>query len=185
MKGKSISRVLAAVGGFALLASSFVAAADYTHEVKAQKMTFAWKVNGDKLEIKLAAETTGWLAIGFNPTDGMKGANYILGYVKDGKVTLADDFGDTPVGHKADEKLGGTEDVTLIGGTEQGGTTTIEFAIPMNSADANDGKIDVNAETVVLLAYGPADRDSFKTKHKFRTGLKVNLGTGASSEAGI
>ena len=41
--------------------------------------------------------------------------------------------------------------------------------------------IDQRGETVVLLAYGP-DRDSFKVKHKFRTAMKVNLATGASSE---
>jgi hypothetical protein len=33
----------------------------------------------------------------------------------------------------------------------------------------------------VLLAYG-AGRDSFKTKHQFKTALKVNLSTGEFSE---
>lgn len=184
MNGKRMSLVLAVFAGLSFGYTSFASAGDYTHEVKAQKMAFAWKVSGDKLEVKLTAETTGWVAVGFNPTEGMKGANYILGYVKDGKVTLDDDFGDSPVGHKADDKLGGTEDVTLVGGSEEGGNTTIEFVIPLNSPDANDGKIDVNAESVVLLAYGPADRDSFKTKHKFRTALKVNLNTGSATEVG-
>ncbi len=181
MKGKSASTVLAVICALSLLCGHALAA-DYPHEVQVKKMSFAWKVNGDRLEVKLSAETTGWVAVGFNPKDGMKGANYILGYVKDGKVTLTDDFGDTPVGHKVDDKLGGTEDVTLIGGTEENGKTTIEFAIPLASADANDGPIDVKADSLVLLAYGP-DRDSFKVKHKFRTGLKVNLGTGSSGEA--
>ncbi len=181
MKGKSASTVVAVVGALMLLCGNVLAGV-YPHEVQVKKMSFAWKVNGDRLEVKLSAETTGWVAVGFNPTDGMKGANYILGYVKDGKVTLTDDFGDSPVGHKADDKLGGTDDVTLIGGTEEGGKTTIEFSLPLISADPNDGTIDVKADSLVLLAYGP-DRDSFKVKHKYRTGLKVNLSTGSSVEA--
>lgn len=183
MNGKRIPLVLAVAGSLALLSAPLASAGDYAHEVTAKKISFAWKVNGDKLEVKLAAETAGWVGVGFNPTEAMKDANYILGYVKDGKVTLTDDFGDTALSHKADDKLGGTEDVSLVGGSEEGGKTTIEFTIPVSSSDANDGKIDVNGDNVVLLAYGP-DRDSFKTKHKFRTALKVNLSTGSSTEAG-
>ncbi len=179
MNGKRRGTILAAAGALALACSSLVTAADYAHEVQAEKMSFAWTVSGDRLDVKLTAATTGWVGIGFNPTDGMQGGNYILGYVKDGKVTLSDDFGDSSMSHKADDKLGGTEDATLVGGSEENGKTTIEFSIPLNSADANDGKIDVNADNVVVLAYGP-DRDSFKVKHKVRKVLKVNLSTGSS-----
>ena len=180
MKRIAGSIALAAICALPLLSPPGLEAADYTHEVKAKKMSFAWTVNGDRLDVKLSAETTGWVAVGFNPTDAMKGANFILGFVKDGKVTLSDDFGDSPSGHKPDDKLGGTEDVTLVGGSEENGATTIEFSIPLASADANDGKINADGETIVLLAYGP-DRDSFKVKHKFRTAMKVNLTTGAAS----
>jgi hypothetical protein len=181
MKRMLAIAALTAFGTLPLLSPSAAQAADYAHQVQAKKMSFAWTVNGDKLDVKLTAETTGWVAIGFNPTDAMKGANYILGYVKDGKVTLSDDFGDTPTGHKPDDKLGGTEDVAVIGGSEENGATTIEFSIPLASADANDGTITVDGDTVVLLAYGP-DRDSFKVKHKYRTAMEVNLGTGVAAE---
>ena len=51
--------------------------------------------------------------------------------------------------------------------------------MPLKSTDKYDPVIDVKGDTIVLLAYGPS-RDSFKTKHKYRTALKVNLSTGAS-----
>jgi len=178
---RSVQRIALTVASILPLAcASSLVAADYAHEVEAKKMTFAWTVNGKQLDVRLRADTTGWVAIGFNPTKRMQGANYILGYVKDGKVTLADDFGDAPTGHKPDAKLGGTEDVTVVGGSEENGRTTIEFSIPLASSDVNDGTIDSQGETVVLLAYGP-DRDSFKLKHTFRTTMKVNLTTGATS----
>ena len=61
-------------------------AAEYDHEVKDKKIDFAWKVDGDKLAVKLTAETEGWVGIGFNPINEMKGANFILGYVKNGEA---------------------------------------------------------------------------------------------------
>ena len=154
-------------------------AADYSNEVKAKKMSFSWKIDGDKLAVKMSAKTKGWVGIGFNPSDKMKDADFVLGYVKKGKAKIIDEFGVGVAKHSSDKKLGGTVDAVLVGGTEEGGITTIEFTIPLKSADKHDSVIDVKGDTVVLLAYGP-DRDSFKTKHKYRETLKVNLTTGAS-----
>lgn len=180
-----MKRIVQALIGMSLLLCGTVAtiqAGQYDYEIKDKKITFAWKVDGDKLAVKLTAETDGWVGIGFNPSKDMKDANYVLGYVKDGETKITDDFGDSETSHSPDEKLGGTSDVALIGGTETGGMTTIEFTIPLKSSDKNDGLINVNGDTLVLLAFG-SGRDSFKTKHTYRTALRVNLGTGASKPA--
>ncbi len=179
MQPGNIQRILIGIGITLLATVTHIHAAEYAHEVKDKKIAFAWTVDGDKLAVKLTAETEGWVGIGFNPVAEMKGANFILGYVKNGKVELDDDFGTDENSHKSDTKLDGTSDVTLVGGSEADGVTTIEFTIPLASADKNDTKIDVNGDTTVLLAYG-AGRDSFLPKHKYRTALKVNLSTGAS-----
>ncbi|MDK9707517.1 MAG: DOMON domain-containing protein [Desulforhopalus sp.] len=179
---KDISK---AIIGIALLlcgTAANVQAAQYDHEVKEKKITFAWKVDGDKLAVKLAAETDGWVGVGFNPSKDMKDANFILGYVKDGEAKIIDEFGDSEYTHASDEKAGGTSDVTLVGGTEAGGITTLEFTLPLKSADKHDGVIQTGGDTVVLLAYG-AGRDSFKSKHTYRSALKINLASGASKPA--
>jgi hypothetical protein len=152
-------------------------AADYDHETEAGPMTFAWKVTESDLFIKISGKTTGWVGIGFNPEDQMKGANYIIGYVKGDEVELRNDYGDTERSHKADEELGGTSDVTVIGGEEKGGITTLEFSIPLDSGDKFDTVIDPQGETVIHLAFG-GKRDSFISKHQFRTTLTVNLSNG-------
>ncbi len=150
----------------------------YDHEIQDKKISFAWKIDGDKLAVKMAAETDGWVGIGFNPSSKMKDANFVLGYVKKGKAKIKDEYGDSERSHKSDKKLGGSTDAVLVNGTEEGGITTIEFTLPLNSGDKNDGVIDPNGDTIVLLAYG-AGRDSFKSKHKYRSTIKVNLATGA------
>jgi hypothetical protein len=181
MKTTIFQKMLVVVGVIFLAAVTNVYAAEYDHEVQDKNISFAWKVEGDKLAVKMSAETEGWVGIGFNPVKGMQGANFILGYVKKGEAKIDDDFGVDENSHKSDTKLDGTSDVTLVGGTEEGGVTTIEFTIPLDSADKNDTKIDVNGDTIVLLAYG-AGRDSFLAKHKYRTALKVNLSSGASEQ---
>lgn len=167
--------VFAAIFFSLFLTSAF--AQEYDHTVEEKNMSFSWKIIDKNIHIKLSGKSTGWIGIGFNPTKQMKDANYILGYVKKGEASVTDDFGDSERAHKSDEKLGGTSDVTLIGGEEKGGVTTIEFSIPLDSGDKYDSALDVNGETTVLLAYG-GSRDSFKSKHKFRATLKVNLSNG-------
>lgn len=167
---------------FLLLGSMIqVSAIDYAHELTDKNMSFSWSVDGDNLVVKLSAKTEGWVGVGFNPSKAMKDANFILGYVKKGEAKILDEFGDSDKTHKSDKKLGGTSDVTLVGGTEEGGMTTIEFTLPLKSADKHDGALDVAGETTVLLAYG-AGRDSFKAKHKYRSTFKVNLSTGVSNK---
>ena len=152
-------------------------AATYDHEITVQKMVVSWKIDGPNIQVKLSAPTKGWVGIGFNPSDEMKDAKFILGYVKDGKLVLTDDFGTADTKHEPVETLGGKSDVTSVGETLQGDTTTIEFVMPLASTDSKGCKIDPAGNTTVLLAYGP-DNDSFKIKHKFRTKISVNLTTG-------
>lgn len=159
---------------------STVSAATYDHEITVQRMVFSWKVAGTDLNVRLTAPTTGWVAIGFNPNAGMKGAKFVLGYVQDGNTIISDEFGVGEIKHEPVEKLGGKSDITLIGGKEEGGVTTIEFAIPLVSRDTTGGRIDPAGETTVLLAYG-LDGDTSKLRHKFRTGISVNLASGKNT----
>lgn len=168
---------LVCASSMALLLSGNLQAAEYKHTLKIDTMTFDWSVAGENLAVKLSAPTTGWVAIGFHPTDMMKDANIIIGMVKDGKVEIADDFGTQPTQHGPDTKRDGQENVTVVGGSETGNTTTLEFSIPLNSGDPNDGVIDPKADTVIMLAYGP-DRDSIKLKHQFAKTMTVNLDSG-------
>ncbi|BHH84209.1 DOMON domain-containing protein [Desulforhopalus sp. 52FAK] len=151
---------------------------EYQHTLTENNITFAWSVEGDRLAVKLSAKTDSWVAVGFNPSKKMKDANIIIGYVKKGKVKISDEFGTATTQHKGDEKVGGVDHVTVVGGTEEGGVTTIEFTIPLNSGDEKDGVIDPAADTTVILAHGEG-RDSFKTKHKVHATFTVNLSTGA------
>ena len=142
------------------------------------KMSFHWRVDGPLLHIRLKAPAAGWLAVGFNPVRGMQGANMIIGYVKDGRVYISDEFGTGLIKHSPDEAIGGRNDVQNAFGTESNGVTEIGFSIPLNSGDAADTVIDPGGVTTVLLAYNTG-MDSFRIKHNYRKAFKVNLESGA------
>lgn len=142
------------------------------------KMSFHWRVDGQLLHVVLRAPAMGWMAVGFNPTRVMQGANFILGYIKNGRAYVEDHFGTGLVKHEPDEKIGGRPDVRNIFGTESNGITEIGFSIPLDSGDSADTVLSTNSETTVLLAYS-SGADNFHSKHNFRKSLKVNLGSGA------
>ncbi len=147
------------------------------------KMTFWWRVDGPLLHVKLRAPGAGWLAIGFNPKRGMLGANFIIGYVKNGRLLMADEFGTGPVRHEADERLGGQRDIRNAFGSEQDGATEIAFSIPLASGDSADGVIDPDGETTVLLAYS-SGLDDLRSKHNYRGAFRVKLAAGTYTHAG-
>jgi hypothetical protein len=178
MEMKHISVVFTLVFSIFLTAVLVSASeSDYDNKIEVETIVFEWKVDCDVIHIRLSAKTDGWVGIGFNPSEQMKDANFILGYVKDGDVNVSDHFGSADRQHEKDEKLGGTDDVTNISGKEVNGITQVCFTIPMHSKDSNDQALSADKETKVLLAYG-AGRDSFRARHQFRTALNVNLKTG-------
>lgn len=90
-------------------------------EASAASVIFDWAVQGDTLFIKLSAPTTGWIAVGFEPARMMKDADIIIGAVSEGEVLIEDHFGLKPTSHIRDEEIGGTNDVTILGGSEKTG----------------------------------------------------------------
>ncbi len=150
------------------------------HQLKA-KVNFFWKIEGNRLYVRLRAATTGWVGIGFNPQQKMKGANFVLGMVDQGKVMVTDDFGTGTIKHKQDSSIGGKNDLTDVYGLEENGVTEIGFSIPLDSGDSTDTVLAPQGDTTILLAHGDGP-DSFQGRHAYRGTFRVNLSTGAHQE---
>lgn len=150
----------------------------YTYKISVENITFNWKA-GKNLAVKIKAKTTGWIGIGFNPSEGMKDANFIMGYVKDGKVTISNQHGTSKSLHKSNVDLGGKENVTAKAGSEKNGETELSFEIPFKTGDKLDRPVDLNGDTTILLAYGQSDL--LAQQHMSRAKIKVNLSNGSYS----
>jgi hypothetical protein len=154
---------------------------DYSLGLAVRKMRFLWKLRQDSVDIKLVAPTNGWVGIGFNPEtpENMKGASFIIGYVKGGKVEAFDHYGIEKDKHQDDDKIGGKTDFSGLSGSEENGQTEIAFTVPLDSGDPKDRPLSHDGDNIVLVAYGRSD--SFVLKHRFRAILRVNLSTGENS----
>jgi hypothetical protein len=143
--------------------------------VETAGVMFKWKISGGNAEFIVHAPTQGWIGVGFDPSNAMKDANFIIGYVEGGELFIEDHFGDGAFSHRPDTELGGTNDIIEYTGKEDSSGTEITFTIPLDSGDSYDTKLEKGREHVILVAYGPDRSDNFKTKHPKRISFSVTL----------
>lgn len=143
--------------------------------IELDEFTFAWQVRDDSLDVRISAPTTGWVALGFEPSRAMRDADMRIGFVADGSVEVEDHFGVSAINHRADSDLGGTSDVSDIGGSEEDGRTTLTFTTPLDSGDRYDAALTPGEEVIVIYAHGGDGVDDYTTKHVARGGFRVVL----------
>ncbi|TVR57188.1 MAG: hypothetical protein EA426_12600 [Spirochaetaceae bacterium] len=130
--------------------------------------TFTWKIDGDEIEATISAPTTGWVSVGFNPTNRMQGATYVIGYVQGENVSIRHDWGHTPTGHQAVTAAGGTSRVTSLGGREQAGRTELSFKLPLDPGDRFFSALKAGEENTVIWAFGPNGSNNYTAYHAQR-----------------
>ena len=135
--------------------------------------TIHWRSDEQYVYIGMNAKTTGWIAMAVQPGSRMKDADMIFGFVKDGKVEVYDLYSTGNFGpHPPDTELGGTDDILVYGGKEEGGFTTIEFKRLLNTGDKYDISISKGVNKIIW-AYGL--NDSLTVKHSTRGYGEINL----------
>lgn len=143
-------------------------------------VTFEWNVNGANIDVKVSAQTTGWIGIGFIPKKEhnsgkkMQGANILIGHVKGGVAHIEDHYGKSPIKHKPDSRKNLTGSITNIGGSEAGGVTTLTFTYPLKGKHKKkDTDILTNDKMVILAAVG--NDDSVESMHMKRSWFEIQL----------
>ena len=147
---------------------------EYGHRTDAGGFEVHWSNDINFLRVGLVSPGTGYVAIGFDPDHRMKGANFILGAVDDGRLVVRDDYGDGSVRHTADTLLGGTNDILEAAGREEEGRTTVEFVIPLATRDPMDKTL-VPGETYDILVAYHNTSDSFAARHSRRGSGTIRL----------
>ncbi|HKL59299.1 MAG TPA: DOMON domain-containing protein [Sphaerochaeta sp.] len=135
--------------------------------------SFSWVFKGENIEFTMSAPTTGWLALGFNPTKRMKDADYILAFVENGQVYISDEYGTGNTTHKSDLSLGGKDSAQAISFLEDATKTTITFSLSLNSGDKYDTIFRQGEQCRVLGAYSSSK--NLSSKHKKRDSVDIIL----------
>jgi hypothetical protein len=132
-------------------------------------------VEDDNLHVQLTTESTGWVAVGFEPSRQMKDANIIIGYVADGEVVLRDDYGVANTRHDAGTNIGGEDNLSDVEGSEVDGVTTIRFTIPLDSGDEFDKVLSAGTTYKMIASRGPDGADNFWAYHGDRGSVEITL----------
>lgn len=111
----------------------------------------------------LKSPGSGWIAIGFSPTDFHMGANFLFFSVVDGETVVSDEYGVSQYVHEPDLVLGGSLDIVDYVGVEGQGTV-VEFMFTLNSGDEFDTVLEIGKSYSIIVAYNEND-DDFTTKH--------------------
>ncbi|XP_033098160.1 DBH-like monooxygenase protein 2, partial [Anneissia japonica] len=82
-----------------------------------------WSVEDDMIIFEIRANTTGYIGIGFSPNGGMKGADIVLGWVKDGTPYISDRHG---IGNQQ-PVIDSQSDYELLYGSETDGLTVLGY----------------------------------------------------------
>jgi hypothetical protein len=135
-------------------------------------LEISWKNDEDWLYMALKGETSGWISIGFEPTQWMKDSDIIMGAVDGNNVIVLDKYSTNNYGpHVPDVELGGTDDILDFGGREDNGYTTIEFKRKMDTGDQYDKAFTVGQR--VSIIWSTADTDSIEVKHNVARGEAI------------
>jgi hypothetical protein len=123
-----------------------------------------WKNDAQNFYMALKGLTSGWVAIGFEPSFAMKDADIIMGTVNASNVTILDEYCIDNYGpHLSDKELGGANNILAAGGKYDGNFTTIEFERKMNTGDKFD-KAFIPGQKITII-WAMADSDSLKAIH--------------------
>jgi len=131
--------------------------------VNSDSFVFTYMISEKNLVAKVSYPTTGWVAIGFNPTTVMKNANIIIGTRINDVPVVSDEYGTGWFSHKPDTSIGGKNNITHGDCTIENGVMTVSFTIPLNSGDGKDGIIERGKPVKVIFA--ASKKNDLKSKH--------------------
>lgn len=115
-----------------------------------------WEHNEINLRVGLIAPGTGWVSLGIG--DEMLDSNMILGGFDD-SAYVRDLVGLTTHLHTNDTDQGGTYDIVNFGASENITSTTLEFEVPLNSADLLDPILELENSYSFFVGYSLSSDD--------------------------
>ena len=143
-----------------------VATDEYGLNLQYDNITVSLALVGDTLHVGAVAITSGWVGVGFG-SDMMDGARILFSFVEaDGQVFFAEQAGTAHKHEDVSDSL-----VTAHAVREQGGTTTLEAALP--AAFVRDT---VNARGAFPMIFAYGRRDSVRVVHRFFKSIELTFG---------
>jgi len=133
-----------------------------------------WFHTETELYIGLKSPGRGWVAIGFDPSQAMRGANFVFGYVDETGTHVSDQYGSGLFSHTPDDNNEGSNDILEYHGSESESGTIIEFRILLDSQDNRDKHLEIGVSYKVLISYNTS-ADNFISKHTEKESFTMSI----------
>ena len=154
-------------------ADGVIAPGEYQNNKSFGDYELNWTADDQYIYIGMKAKTTGWVAVGFDPESLMLHADIVMGYVQDGKLSIADMYSTGQFGpHPPDTQQGGTDDILASGGKIDNGYTTVEFKRKLDTGDKFDKPLHKGTNKIIW-AFGSDPQ--FTIKHTARGSAEIDL----------
>lgn len=125
--------------------------------VEAAGVMLNWEISGDTLCGWLTSPGKGWVAVGFNSKNELKGANLLMFAVSARGLEMEDRYIVAPGEHHADRELGGEMNITFAEAESHGKGDKVFFKIPLDSGDPYDHSLREGMMVWVILAWSRED----------------------------
>ncbi|XP_037295975.1 protein Skeletor, isoforms B/C isoform X1 [Manduca sexta] len=192
-----------ALGQTKITTSSTTSQTPYTttnncKEILDKRLQVRWEVQGDQVQITLSARLRKdqYMSFGISGAEGrpaMLGADVVVAYWDSkGNQPKASDYTITHLaqcdgerGVCPDHKLGGSNDVVVVSGSQKNGITTITYRRPLAAKESSkDKEILTSRSQSVIAAFGPLNSKLEANAHSFMdtTRHDVQLDFGATND---
>jgi hypothetical protein len=136
------------------------------------EMEVFWKNDGENLYMALKSDAGGWLSVGFEPSEWMKDADMIMGFVEGKSTKVLDEYSTGNYGpHDEDTTLGGKNDIMDFGGRREGDYSVIEFKRKLNTGDRFDKAFTPGQR--ISMIWATADTNDHDLKHNVAFGEAI------------
>lgn len=159
------------VAGEVTLDSALIEELVYTnHFISDIDMELFWEFSLEEEELYMVLKSpgSGWLAIGFEPTNRMADAQMIIAGFENEGFILEEHYGTGPTTH---EKIDETY-IENSSGERTAESSRIEFVIPLGVESRYD--LQQGEEYTIILSYHNSS-DNFLQRHSQRTTIEVEL----------
>ena len=112
-----------------------------------------WELVGDRIDVKMSAQTTGWLAVGFTKQFDTQITDIVVGHIDSHGTAIVSDRKSSPP-HEGIPEVDDVSDVEVLLGGQEGGWTFLAFTRLRRTQDKFEDVM-VDSAKFVVWAWGP------------------------------
>jgi hypothetical protein len=136
-------------------------------------MIVTWYHQNERIYFGISAPTEGWVAIGFNFSDDIKGTYLLMGNVINDKPNVVEHYTVSAGNYKPIKAFAVPSQVQHIEGVENNNNTVLNFSVPVKAKSKYQKDLSPGLKYVLHIAY--SREDDFQHHSMMRSTVNISL----------